>query len=459
MTHWNYWRNDERRGTNGTIANCSFGEHGQRLFTAILCLPLFCLLTYGFSTSGGELRAGLARVDITPERPVTMAGYESRKDLSQGVHDPLSARAVAFEKDGDKLVLVSTDILGFYGGTADRFRQAILDGCGLKPSELFLCAIHTHSAPTMTLDPARGHSNNVQYATILQSKLVRLTREAFAELQPVRLGFGAGSSPVGVNRREVVQDADGTQKVVLGRNPSKLTDREVQVLKLVRPGADKLAGVLFAYATHSTSLGPRNYLISGDIHGLAEQLLERYFGADVVAPGFAGASGNLDPWVRVLPDFRTNNGWMPEPVLMGTMLGEEVARVADGIRLSTNQAGIKTALKVVELPAKARGTSTPPTNATSAIVISAACLGDIAFVGWGGEVFNEIGQSVKTASPFRRTFIFTHCNGTAGYVPTHDSYPEGGYEVQSSSFAPGAGEQLAEETLRLLRNLKEFQPR
>src|SRR5262249_17457534 len=139
-----------------------------------------------------------------------------------------------------------------------------------------------------------------------------------------------GSSPVGVNRREVVQESASQSKVVLGRNPSKMTDREVQVLKLSRPGQDKLAGVLFAYSTHSTSLGAKNYLISGDIHGIAEQFLENYCGNDFVAPGFAGASGNIDPWVRVLPDFRTNNGWLPEPVLMGTMLGEEVARVLEG---------------------------------------------------------------------------------------------------------------------------------
>lgn len=401
-----------------------------------------------------ELRAGLARVDITPDQPVTLAGYESRKDLSKGVHDPLCARAVAFEKDGRKLVLVSTDSLGFYGGTAEPTRQAILDACSLQPSELFLCAIHTHSAPSLTLNAERGHANNIAYTKALQSKLVQLTREALDHLQPVRLGLGSGSSPVGVNRREVAQDAEGKTKIILGRNVSELTDREVQVLKLVRPENDQLAGVLFDYATHSTSLGPGNYLISGDIHGLAEQFLEKYLGPEIVAAGFAGASGNIDPWVRVLPEFRTSNGWIPEPVLMGTMLGEEVARVLERIRLSADRTEIKTALRTLQLPAKPRGSANTTTNTTSPIVITVASLGDIAFVGWGGEVFNEIGKKVKTGSPFSTTFVFTHCNGTGGYVPIRDAYEQGGYEVQTSSFAPGGGERLAEETLRLLRELK-----
>jgi hypothetical protein len=76
-------------------------------------------------------------------------------------------------------------------------------------------------------------------------------------------------------------------------------------------------------------------------------------------------------------------------------------------------------------------------------------------VGLGGEVFNELGKAIKSASPFRTTFVMTHCNGAAGYVPARASYEEGGYEVQSSPFAPGAGEQLVEEVTRLLRELKE----
>jgi len=76
-------------------------------------------------------------------------------------------------------------------------------------------------------------------------------------------------------------------------------------------------------------------------------------------------------------------------------------------------------------------------------------------VGWGGEVFNEIGQAVKKGSPFSHTFILTHCNGAAGYLPTSESYPEGGYEVQSSRFGPAAGEALVKETLQMLRDLHE----
>lgn len=432
---------------------CGF-QTGSLVFGA-WCLGLL-LLAGSAATSAEALRAGVAKTVITPTQPVRMAGYESRTNLSQGIHDPLAARAVAFEAGGRRLVIVSTDNLGFYNGTAATMRQAILEACQLQPAELFLAAIHTHSAPTLILDPEKGHPNNVAYSRTLQGQLVELVRAALDGLAPVEIAVGSGAAPVGANRRQAVPDRTGQKKIVLGRNPGAAIDREVQVLKLARTGRLEPMAVLFAYATHSTSLGPRNCLISGDIHGLAEQFLEQYLGAGVIAPGLAGASGNIDPWFRVLPGFKTTNGWIPEPVLLGTLLGEEVARVVDGLTNSASGGPIRTAFKTLSLPGKARGQTEPAADSPPApFNVTVGRVGEVAFVGLGGEVFNELGQAIKKDSPFRHTFVFTHCNGAAGYVPTRSSYPEGGYEVQSSAFAPGADEQLVAESGRLLRQVRD----
>jgi neutral ceramidase len=361
--------------------------------------------------------------------------------------------APAFEQDGARLVLVSLDSLGFYNQTAEPLRQAIIEASGLKPSELFLCAIHTHSAPTLTLDLEYGPAPNVEYTRALRLKLAAVVREALDRLAPVRIGFGGGASPVGANRREPVQDSDGRTKIVLGRNPSVLTDREVQVLKVVRAEGGEVTAALFDYACHSTSLGPKNYLVSGDIHGLAAQFLEQYLGQGAVAPEFAGASGDIDPWVRILPGFKTDKGWVPEPVLMADLLGEEVARVLDEIHTAATNCPINTAFETFTLPGKGASGSPVRVDGTNAFNITVARLGGMAFVGLGGEVFNELGQTIKSKSPFHPTFILTHCNGAAGYVPTKASYPAGGYEVESSQFAAGAGERLAEEAVRMLKEL------
>jgi neutral ceramidase len=420
-------------------------------FLRLALLPGLCFLMSMARAEG--LRAGAARIDVTPTKPVTLAGYGGRTDLSKGVHDPLSARVLAFEQDGARLVLVSLDSLGFYNETAGPLRQAILDANGLQPSELFLCAIHTHSAPTLTLNSEHDPAPNVEYTQALKSKLATVVRTALAQLVPVQIGYGAGASPVGTNRREPVQDANGRTKIVLGRNPAVMIDREVQVLKVVRSDFGQISAALFDFPCHSTSLGPKNYLVSGDLHGLAAQFVEQYLGEGAVAPEFAGASGNIDPWDRVLPGFRTGKGWVPEQVLMATLLGEEVVTVLEHLPTAATNCLIKTAFKTLQLPAKSEVGTPISIDSPGAFNITVAHVGGIAFVGLGGEVFNELGRAIKDSSPYHPTFVLTHCNGAAGYIPTEASYPSGGYEVESSQFAAGCGEKIVEEALRMLKEL------
>jgi len=401
------------------------------------------------------VRVGTARIDITPEKPVAMFGYDARKDLSTGVHDPLSARVLAFEAGGKRLVLVSTDLIGFYSGTADHMRQALLSEFSLQPSELFLTAIHNHAGPALTIDPQRGHANNLEYTERLKGKLIEVVRQALGSMEPVRLGLGVGSCPLGVNRRELRVNNRGESSIVLGRNVYGPTDKEVLVLKVATPEG-KVKAVAFDYATHATCLGGRNYTISGDVLGLAEQFVEKILGSDVIVPAFAGASGDINPWLRAEAGFNTDSGWIPEPVLQGAFLGEEVVRVYRGInrtgtagKIVTNFATLQLPLKPPEDPSakKSEAPGTRPFN------ITVARLGDIAFVGLGAEVCTEIGMAIKAASPCAHTFVITHCNGAASYLPTKEMYAQHGYEVKTSPFGPQAADIVIRESIRLLHGL------
>jgi len=435
-------------------------EVSNRSMKVITLILMVLIISFSLGVSplvaaGSEvaLRAGTARIDITPEKPIKMSGYGSRTALSEAVHDPLSARVVAFENDGERLVLVSSDLLGYYGGTAEHFREVILSEFELKPGELFLSAIHTHDGPTLTMDEEKGHPNNLEYTKNLQARLIDVIRKALKNTGPVRIGAGVGYSPVGANRRELQFDSSGNSSIRLGRNPYGPTDKEVLVMKLAKPGGVVVAS-LFDYATHATCLGGRNLTISGDVLGLAEQFVEKILGEQVIAPAFAGASGNIDPWFRVLDGFNTEPGWIPEPVLLGTLLGEEVVHVFRDIKDLSAGGDIKTAFVTLELPGKARGEleikkDCPPTPYN----ITVARVGDIAFVGLGGEVLTEIGMSIKTASPFKYTFVITHCNGAAGYLPPEHLYVEGGYEISSSPFAPKAADMVVKQAVKMLHEL------
>ncbi|HOB85523.1 MAG TPA: neutral/alkaline non-lysosomal ceramidase N-terminal domain-containing protein [Bacteroidales bacterium] len=399
----------------------------------------------------GVLKAGFSMADITPSIPVKLYGYASRKTYSEGVHDPLTARAVVFESNGKKILFVSTDIGSYPRDVFPVFQRAIMDRYGLKESEIFLSTIHSHSSPVLSLNPQTGDPNNIQYTKSFQDKLLALVGGAIKNMKPVNIGAGKGSSPVGANRREMLPDGS----ITLGRNPNGITDKEVLVLKISDTDG-KPVGALYDYATHSTSLGPSNMLISGDVLGLSAQFTEKILGKDVVTPVFAGASGNIDPWYRVLPSFNNEPGWVPEPVLLGTLLGEEVVHVFRKIKDIDNPGEIVSDFEVLECPAKitAENKALPDTPATVPVNITVARIGnDIAFVAFSVEMLTEIGMEIKAGSPFRNTFVITHCNGASGYLVPEELYKEGGYEVSTTRFQIGSADMVVKKTLRMLYDL------
>jgi hypothetical protein len=428
----------------------------KRVFIVIL-LPLICMISAGQVSkpdgNAGILRAGFAKEDITPSLPVKLYGYAARKTYSEGVHDPLSVRVAAFENNGRKIVLVSTDIGSYGSDVFTVFQKSILDKFNLKESELFLSTIHSHSSPILSLNEDNGDPNNIEYTKSLQQKLLNVFGKALSNMKPVKTGEAKGSSPVGANRREMRPDGS----ITLGRNPYGITDKEVLVMKIANEDGTPV-GVLYDYATHSTALGPQNMQVSGDVLGLSAQFTEKILGKEVITPVFAGASGNIDPWYRILPEFNTESGWIPEPVLLGTLLGEEVIHVFRSINEVNPGGVISTAFATIECPRRKTADNNQaeqPQSPTVPVNITVARIGDdVAFVGFNVEMLTEIGMEIKSGSPFKNTFIITHCNGSSGYLPPAELYKEGGYEVTSTRFEIGSSEMVVKKALRMLYDLK-----
>jgi hypothetical protein len=80
-------------------------------------------------------------------------------------------------------------------------------------------------------------------------------------------------------------------------------------------------------------------------------------------------------------------------------------------------------------------------------------IGPAVLVGAEGEPFAEIGLQIKARSPWPATWFGGYTGGWAGYIPTPDAYPRGGYEVSTSPFAPEAAGNVVTETLAALQEL------
>ncbi len=77
----------------------------------------------------------------------------------------------------------------------------------------------------------------------------------------------------------------------------------------------------------------------------------------------------------------------------------------------------------------------------------------VAFGGFPGEPFNDIGVEVRKASPFRLTILSCLTNGCRGYFPFSSSFKEDGYEAATSPFGPSVADDLISGEIALLKKL------
>jgi len=101
---------------------------------------------------------------------------------------------------------------------------------------------------------------------------------------------------------------------------------------------------------------------------------------------------------------------------------------------------------------------------TDSVEVMTIRIGDLAFVGLPGEIFNEFGKEIKSKSPCKNTIVTGLTNDERAYFPTAVSFtqgPEGftpyitGYETTPGStlYEPGSGEKMAESAINQLNSI------
>src|SRR3989442_14775860 len=121
-----------------------------RVLLASSAVTLGVLCAY---SAESEWKVGLANVKITPEKPVPMAGYASRTKPFEKVEQDIYAKAMALEdRQGNRAVLVTTDLIGLSRAVAEPVCRRIQDKTKLVRSQILLSSSHTHSAPILSLE-------------------------------------------------------------------------------------------------------------------------------------------------------------------------------------------------------------------------------------------------------------------------------------------------------------------
>ena len=387
------------------------------------------------------IRAGFAKVKITPEVPIRMSGYGARTEVFKGVHDDIFACAAVFDNGRNKACIITADVIGFSHEFCDETKVLIQDSTGIPEDWIFITAVHNHGGPRTRASRGESATEEYAYLNFLQDKLVQAVKEAAQQTMPVRIGVGVGTCRMNINRR--ARHVEGG--VWLGRNPEGPCDHNVTVLR-VDDLSSNLLGALVNWPCHAVVGGQDNYMITGDWPGAAARTLEEMHENSVFMMS-AGASADINPVYG--PNTRFN-----DIEVTGKILAEEVNRVMEDIKTyPANDINLINISRVV--PGKKISTRFPNAALEEGpeveIRMSSLMIGQVVFSGVSGELMTEIGMAIKNDSPFKHNFILSHCNGNSGYLCTDKAYEEGGYEPMVSRTMPGTAA-IIRETFRDINN-------
>ena len=381
------------------------------------------------------LMAGSAVVDITPKSPCHLAGYGGRDHAHEGIHDPLSLRALYVRGASGDALLVSADLLWFYEDMIERMEAVLERELGLKPSDVLFCGTHTHSAPTVSRERV-----NHEWRTMVEKQAVAAAALAHGRLKEVSLGVGRGSCDIGINRRE----QKPTGEVVLGKNPEGTIDRELIVLAFDGPEGEPVARIA-SFACHGVVLSGRNYQISGDWLGMAAAKIEAGMSRAAMIL-LNGGAANVNPVVGPQEDFEPVEAHAGEFV-------DSYSAACGALQAVDGQDDAGGADLEILMPRKLRDVE-DGRGKFRPLRIRGLRIGPLRIVGHPGEVFSETTMAVKAASPHKLTMVNSYTGGgSGGYVPVAEAYETGGYEVRVTPYAEGAESVLRRGFLDLLEKL------
>ncbi len=401
---------------------------------------------------GETMEVGVARVDITPDGPIRLAGYGARvKTESDGVLQPLEAKALAFGSDAQGAsILITVDLVGIPWHITAKLADRLSAKMGLNPAQLVICATHTHSGPEvgnlLNILQYRGEESFsdsllsldhllhiTQYTEQLYQKLEDVSVAAMKDRKPSRVAWGQGQALFAKNRR----------------TPDGPVDVALPVLRVTDPDG-ALKAILVNYACHGTTLFGDVNKIHGDWMGEAQQRIEAKH-PGVVAMIAIGCGADANPSPR---------GTMENAAMHGMEIFNNVERILTGqlqplttppvgrmkwvklpfakvptvaeLMKQTEDKTVKGYYARLALDRIARGNTIP---AELNYPIQTWSFGDkLVMINLPGEVVVDYSTRLKNDFGADRVWINAYANDVPCYIASARVIREGGYEAESSMY-------------------------
>lgn len=437
-----------------------------------------------------SLRAGMAVRDISPRKPLFLAGYPHVARTSISIHDPLLASALYLCDGVTSLLLIGVDILFVSARSTEFCRNAISQATGMPSANILISATHTHSGPLTNAVLAWKEDLVVplpdsDYMARFHGGIVEAGIASYTAAEPARLAVtSATAEGVGCNRLD----------------PAGPFDSEVGLLAVQRERDGRLVALDLIYGMHPTVLHEDSRLVSSDFLYFTRRHIGEAF-AELVTVCHLGPCGNLSPRYHVKAQT------FAEAERLGRRLGESIVRSLrllagadfhDNAMLASGQCkidliantfppvgeaqamlsqareryeklkragapygAVRTAECVVFgceesltlARAQASGEVSQWQEQYRSAEVQAFRIGDLFLAALPGEFFVEYGLEIKTRAP-GRTFVISLANGELqGYIVTPEAAANGGYEAAFALFRAESGARMVNATLDLLQEL------
>lgn len=400
---------------------------------------------------------GVAKVDITPETPVRMYGYASRKTESEGVAGRLKASALVIGGDEGEgpAVLLAVDCGAVPADLRAEVLRRLQAKTALKPERFMLSNSHNHSGPNLKgMHDFTGQEleHMRRYAELLTDRLQEVVQKALAARQPGQLSRTSGSVGFAANRR-VLKDGKWAR---FGAVPEGAVDHSLPLLRVSDPEGKPIALVV-NYACHNTILRGDFKQIHGDWAGCAQESIEADF-PGAVAMVTIGCGADSDPCPHGTVELCRQHG---------RALADEVKRLMAGSfepidpKVTARRASLEIGMfpqppleELKKLAAKSypaerllkmleKGEK-PPASRTYE-VFTWTFGNDLAMVFLPHEVVVDYALRLKRELDGSRLWINAYSNDVSNYIISKRLIGEGGYEVNnslSSSVSYGRPEQV-----------------
>lgn len=400
---------------------------------------------------------GFDKVDITPQRPCYMAGY-NRPGMSESVLDSIQVNSMCLNIDNEIFALVVLDSIMLEAAFCDRVKAGISSCTGIPIDHITTACIHTHSAPAyfkLTFEDTHVEPSLTKEA---ECHMIESARRAHSRMQPASCTF----------EKMIVDGLYGNRNVKGG-----VEDKNCYLLTF-KDEAGSPVGALFNVSAHPTILNANSTALSADLIGQVRLRLESALNCQVLctngtcgdvstrfyrtSSGVEELNETADALFDQVMSKKTAVALHPMPVRLGSVARHTMYNARTDADWAEMTARIQSDLSSPNpkpmsaflMDRQQRKLKMGPVSLE--LTSQFRIFGNLIMVTMPGDVCSELGRRIKEAFPNHEVIIIGYANTYCNYLVPDCDYGKY-FETFNSRTARGEADAFVQSVIDSIESI------